>query len=275
MASAPRTVEEVLREGGFTAFHRRIVAITGFAWTFVAFEIIIIGFVLAGPTGIFATFGINQNAQPTLYFLVASATLIGSFIGSLVLGRLADARGRRTVFLVDRRRVRDLQSRNIHRDGPASVRRDRLRDPPRIVRGEPLPRTALGRAGPTDPVPGVHPHVLAVHGPHRPLVQHLERVPPAVPRRTRPRRDARDRPRRALRIPPAAAPGPLHGVPGLLLARRLPAGDRVLVPLHHPAGRRLAPPFRRRRVPRVHRVPVSADRPGEPILPRPPRPAGP
>src|SRR5437879_809910 len=100
MASATRTVEEVLREGGFTAFHRRIVAITGFAWTFVAFEIILIGFVLPGPTGIFATFGINQNAQPTLYFLVASATLIGSFIGSLVLGRLADARGRRTVFLV-------------------------------------------------------------------------------------------------------------------------------------------------------------------------------
>ena len=46
MASATRTVEEVLREGGFTAFHRRIVAITGFAWTFVAFEIIIISLVL-------------------------------------------------------------------------------------------------------------------------------------------------------------------------------------------------------------------------------------
>src|SRR5438445_12158404 len=100
MASATRTVEEVLREGGFTAFHRRIVAITGFAGTFVAFEIILIGFVLPGPPGIFATFGINQNAQPTLYFLVASATLIGSFIGSLVLGRLADARGRRSVFLL-------------------------------------------------------------------------------------------------------------------------------------------------------------------------------
>src|SRR5437879_4634565 len=100
MGTATRTVEEVLREGGSTAFHRRIVAVTGFAWTFVAFEIILIGFVLPGPTGIFATFGVGQNAQPTLYFLVASATLIGSFIGSLVLGRLADARGRRTVFLL-------------------------------------------------------------------------------------------------------------------------------------------------------------------------------
>ncbi len=92
-----RTVEEVLREGGFTRFHRRIVLITGFAWTFVAFEIILISFVLPA---VFATFGIDQGAQPVLYFLVTSATLMGSFIGSLVLGRLADDRGRRTIFLV-------------------------------------------------------------------------------------------------------------------------------------------------------------------------------
>ena len=97
MAVETKSVEEVLREGGFTSFHRKVVAITGFAWTFVAFEIILIGFVLPA---IFGTFGIDQNVQPVLYFLVASATLMGSFIGSLVLGRLADARGRRMVFLV-------------------------------------------------------------------------------------------------------------------------------------------------------------------------------
>src|SRR3989304_4412728 len=97
MAVETKRVEEVLREGGFTSFHRKVVAITGFAWTFVAFEIILIGFVLPA---IFETFGIDQNVQPVLYFLVASATLMGSFIGSLVLGRLADARGRRMVFLV-------------------------------------------------------------------------------------------------------------------------------------------------------------------------------
>ena len=97
MATGTQTVEDVLRAGGFTAFHRRIVLITGFAWTFVAFEIILIGFVLPA---VFATFGLTPAAQPILYFLVTSATLIGSFIGSLVLGRLADARGRRTVFLV-------------------------------------------------------------------------------------------------------------------------------------------------------------------------------
>ena len=46
MATATRTVEEVLRDGGFTRFHRKVVLITGFAWTFVAFEIILIGLAL-------------------------------------------------------------------------------------------------------------------------------------------------------------------------------------------------------------------------------------
>jgi len=96
VATATRSVEDVLREGGFTSFHRRVVLLTGFAWTFVAFEIILIGFVL--PT-IFSQFGLTPASNPVLYFLVASATLIGSFIGSLLLGRLADDRGRRTVFL--------------------------------------------------------------------------------------------------------------------------------------------------------------------------------
>ncbi len=102
MAGATNTVEEVLRAGGFTSFHRRIVAITGFAWTFVAFEIIIISLVLpviGEEFGIFdlATF---TAADPVQYGAIAAATLIGSFIGSLVLGRIADARGRRTVFLL-------------------------------------------------------------------------------------------------------------------------------------------------------------------------------
>src|SRR5207249_6460234 len=87
---------DVLRQGGFTAFHRRLVLLTGFAWTFVAFEIILIGFVLPA---IFAEFGLTPANNPILYFLVASATLMGSFIGSLILGRLADARGRRVVLL--------------------------------------------------------------------------------------------------------------------------------------------------------------------------------
>ena len=96
MSAGTPTVEDVLREGGFTSFHRRVVLLTGFAWTFVAFEIIVIGFVLPA---IFAEFGLTPATNPILYFLVASATLIGSFVGSLVLGRVADDRGRRTVFL--------------------------------------------------------------------------------------------------------------------------------------------------------------------------------
>src|SRR5437867_5053856 len=102
MATATRTVEEVLREGGFTAFHRRIVAITGFAWTFVAFEIIIISLVLPVIGSEFGIFNLSTFAptDPVQYGWVAAATLIGSFIGSLTLGRVADARGRRTVFLV-------------------------------------------------------------------------------------------------------------------------------------------------------------------------------
>jgi len=94
MATATRTVEDVLREAGFTPFHRRVVLLTSFAWTFVAFEIINISFVLGN---VFTTFGIASGSL--LYFLITSGTLIGSFLGSLFLGRLSDTRGRRTIFL--------------------------------------------------------------------------------------------------------------------------------------------------------------------------------
>ena len=50
VAAPPRTrtvqVEDVLREGGFTHFHRRAVVVTGVAWTFVAMEILLVGFTL-------------------------------------------------------------------------------------------------------------------------------------------------------------------------------------------------------------------------------------
>ena len=39
-------VEAVLGAAGFTPFHRRAVAITGIAWTFVAMEILLVGFTL-------------------------------------------------------------------------------------------------------------------------------------------------------------------------------------------------------------------------------------
>ena len=95
MVTASKRVEEVLREGGFTSFHRRVVAITGFAWTFVAFEIILISLVL--PV-LGAEFGIFTATDPVQYGAIVSATLLGSFVGSLSLGRLSDARGRRRYF---------------------------------------------------------------------------------------------------------------------------------------------------------------------------------
>ena len=102
MAAETRTVEQVLREGGFTSFHRKVVAITGFAWTFVAFEIILISLVLPVLGAEFGIFDLASFAptDPFQYGAIVSATLLGSFIGSLTFGRLSDARGRRTLFQV-------------------------------------------------------------------------------------------------------------------------------------------------------------------------------
>jgi putative MFS transporter len=91
-----RTVEDVLREGGLTPFHRKVVLVTGFSWTFVAFEIIMISLVV---TPVLLSFGVTTDNNAVLAGLVAAATLIGSFLGSLFLGRLSDAIGRRRIFL--------------------------------------------------------------------------------------------------------------------------------------------------------------------------------
>jgi MFS transporter, putative metabolite:H+ symporter len=89
----PRTrdVEEVLRAGGFSQFHRKAVLVTGAAWTFVAMEILLVGFVQA-------TFAAKWNLNGTWQGLINSSALAGSLFGSLVLGRLADRIGRRRIF---------------------------------------------------------------------------------------------------------------------------------------------------------------------------------
>jgi putative MFS transporter len=91
--AAPRVrdVEEVLREHGLTRFHRKAVLVTGAAWTFVAMEILLIGFVQP----IFASL---WDLSGRMQGLVNSAALAGSLVGSLVLGRLSDRIGRRTIF---------------------------------------------------------------------------------------------------------------------------------------------------------------------------------
>jgi putative MFS transporter len=91
-AAPPRVdVEDVLRRGDLKPFHRRAVIVTGIAWTFVAMEILLVGFVAP----IFAQL---WNLNGAWQGLVNSAALAGSLVGSLVLGRLADQIGRRTIF---------------------------------------------------------------------------------------------------------------------------------------------------------------------------------
>src|SRR5947199_4633828 len=86
-----RNVEDVLREGGLSRFHKKAILVTGAAWTFVAMEILLVGFVAPIFTGIWQLDGRMQG-------LVNSAALAGSLCGSLVLGRLADRIGRRAIF---------------------------------------------------------------------------------------------------------------------------------------------------------------------------------
>jgi MFS transporter, putative metabolite:H+ symporter len=86
-----RDVEEVLREGGLSRFHRKAIVVTGAAWTFVAMEILLVGFVAPIFAGLW-------NLDGRMQGLVNSAALAGSLCGSLVLGRLADRIGRRAIF---------------------------------------------------------------------------------------------------------------------------------------------------------------------------------
>jgi MFS transporter, putative metabolite:H+ symporter len=84
-------VEDVLRDGGFTRFHRNAVLVTGAAWTFVAMEILLVGFTVPLFTGLWDLSGRMAG-------WIAASALAGSLIGSLVFGRLADRVGRRRIF---------------------------------------------------------------------------------------------------------------------------------------------------------------------------------
>ena len=86
-----QNVEEVLREGGLSRFHKKAILVTGAAWTFVAMEILLVGFVAPIFAGTWHLDGRMQG-------LVNSAALAGSLCGSLVLGRAADRIGRRAIF---------------------------------------------------------------------------------------------------------------------------------------------------------------------------------
>lgn len=90
-APATRDVEQVLREGGLSSFHRKAILVTGAAWTFVAMEILLVGFVAP-------IFAVKWGLDGRMQGLVNSAALAGSLCGSLALGRLADRIGRRAIF---------------------------------------------------------------------------------------------------------------------------------------------------------------------------------
>jgi putative MFS transporter len=85
-------VEDVLARGGFTSFHRRAVAVTGFAWTFVAMEILLVGFTVPLFTDLWGLSGSYAG-------WIAASALAGSLVGSVVLGRASDRFGRRRIFL--------------------------------------------------------------------------------------------------------------------------------------------------------------------------------
>lgn len=87
-----RDVEDVLRSGGFSPFHRRALLVTGAAWTFVAMEILLVGFTLPIFTELWQLDGAWAG-------LVGSAALAGSLVGSLALGLSADRIGRRRIFI--------------------------------------------------------------------------------------------------------------------------------------------------------------------------------
>ena len=199
-----------------TPFHRKAVIVTGVAWTFVAMEILLVGFVVP----IFDTL---WNLNGRTLGLVTSAALAGSLVGSLTLG----------------------PARGSHRPAPD--------------------------------LPVLDPLVRALHGADRRRVGAVVGDDVPLPRRSRPRCDARRRPVDALGVPAAAAARALPRLPRLLVAGRAPARNRPRVHLPRPDVRpvrrqQLALPVPRRRVPGFSRLPGQTDLAREPVLPRAARP---
>src|SRR5688572_31945447 len=90
---AARDVEAVLREGGFTSFHRRAVFVTGLAWTFVAMEILLVGFTLP-------VFAAEWGLSGRWLGWIAAPAPPASLAGSFAPGRAPDRTAPRRLFHV-------------------------------------------------------------------------------------------------------------------------------------------------------------------------------
>jgi putative MFS transporter len=90
-APASFGVEDALRTTGLTPFHRRAVLVTGAAWTFVAMEILLVGFTVPVFTSVWGISG-------SMAGWIAASALGGSLLGAVTLGRLSDRIGRRRIF---------------------------------------------------------------------------------------------------------------------------------------------------------------------------------
>ena len=84
-------IETILEKTGLTNRQRTIVYVTAVAWIFVSMEILLISFVIPILIKIWSLTDIEAG-------LIGSSTLIGSFIGSILWGRVSDKFGRKLVF---------------------------------------------------------------------------------------------------------------------------------------------------------------------------------
>jgi hypothetical protein len=75
VAAPARGVEDVLRDGGLSRFHKKAILVAGAAWTFVAMEILLVGFVAP-------IFAATWRLDGRMQGLVNSAALAGSLCGS-------------------------------------------------------------------------------------------------------------------------------------------------------------------------------------------------
>src|SRR5919197_1125799 len=71
-------VEQVLRDGGLSRFHKKAILVTGAAWTFVAMEILLVGFVAPTFTAIWHLGGL----------LVVDPSMLAEYLPPQRRGRL-------------------------------------------------------------------------------------------------------------------------------------------------------------------------------------------